>query len=422
MDSTLDFPKVYNEFYVTIQSDKSPLNYPNNSSADFSNILQNPVDLRDGDYLVGLSEIFYYSQGRISAANLPPHVVVVNEENSAANPKTFFRPGNKSDNVIQTFKTVRNFLRYQRQDALITNWFAALSNHLEESQLGADVRVEVSSYYALLSGRHTIIELIDKDNYYYLELPPELAKVLGFDSTTTFVANTKFTSENVQDEDEFEKLPPDYIASFALVHVLKQDLEIEEPDEMEHEALTISIALAFLNGKVKVTFVMVDEDSIKVFIEEEGHFAFVLPDPVCKAFGIPAGKVFRDKKSVIRLPPILEQQSAAASASASASEGHATRQTNRVDWNFDRVFVHTDIMEPMCYGGDLEPLLRIVPKPITPMDTGERHLIFHPVYYFPVKKQIFTSVSIKLLNEDGETLPTVLTHPSTVTLHIKRQF
>lgn len=408
MESALDFHK---EFYITLQSDKSLSHYPSNTSSDFKNQLPRPINLKNDDYVVGISEIFYFAKGHVNLSDSGA-ADTTSQAASSNGPKLFFDPKKKGDNIVKTFKTsISTFNQSKKRGDIWINWFTEFSMTLDNN---AEVHVELSKYYSLVSRKpYTVIKLVDPLEEYIMTLPPDTATVFGF-TTTNFLPNKEYTSEEEQDINVFDALRDGHVLSIHVKKILTTEVEIEEPEDGDREALLENIVFALNAAKFKTGFLMMDDDTLDVVIYDEG-VALQMPPPVCKVLGIPDGTIFREKTTRIRLPPFFETETSTTAPQTTVRQG-------RVDWNFDRVLVLTDVMEPTVFADELEPLIRIIQKPLTRIEVGERHLTFSPVYYFPVRRQIFTSMSIRLLDDKGKHLPVLQTHPTTVILHFKRRY
>ena len=72
-------------------------------------------------------------------------------------------------------------------------------------------------------------------------------------------------------------------------------------------------------------------------------------------------------------------------------------------FNVERIFVHIDLVDDILFGDKNDTVVRII-STMDPNKLYDLHSIFPTPYYFPLKKQIIQKISVRLTDENGETL------------------
>ena len=82
------------------------------------------------------------------------------------------------------------------------------------------------------------------------------------------------------------------------------------------------------------------------------------------------------------------------------------------------IFLYTDIIRPQFVGDTMTRLLRVLPPNI-----ASDHQIFSSLYYIPIEKVHFASITISFCSKTGKRYPFPASeHPSIVVLHFRRVY
>lgn len=210
-----------------------------------------------------------------------------------------------------------------------------------------------------------------------------------------------YTSPNVQSDEVFEKIPMSTLIKITFSKIITHKLFVKEPDEYSREILIENIALEFAAQNIKVYLAMIDDNSLTVNIMEK-NMTISMGSTINELLGLDSNFVFRDQKTDLNLPIWT-----------------SSTESNQSISSKSRVLILSDVMESQIYGDSFKTILRILPNADATINT-DRHLIFHPVFYFPVRSGQVKSIRITLATDRNEILKT-LEFPTVVVLHFKKQ-
>lgn len=359
-------------FFVTLRSDHS-LEYHDNTSVNFTNVLYKPLRLPDNSYQVALSEIFM-------------------EESVYVKPTSdeFFLPG--VDNNIKVWDYTGTFTQFPKNTNDLSTWMERLTETYGIlSLLTTETSLKLELVKDLATGEDKAkLTFVDPNDTYVLEFSPrKYADMLGFTNST--FSRGDHVSENPIDYSKFNEIPVNDKIKVICINKTPVLIPISQPSTKTVSALIAKIVVAFAKNKIKVRMPRVREGHIVVHLDQK-NTKFQLPPVVNQALGLADDFIFEN--------PVTEIKVA---------------QNNLVEIS-NQVLVETSIITEQYYGSKCRNILRIFPRPTK----GVHHFNFKPLFFCDLNSTEIKEININLTAENHRLLSPAET-PTTVVLLFRRK-
>lgn len=356
-------------FYITLVSNESIKYFPLNSPKNFTNILASDISLK-GDYEVALSTLIFdqntteISEKTIDLSADNKILVRIPEEikyNFILNsPGDSYLADETILNVIR-----ENFMKASKYVTLLTDY---------NSDGEARLKIKVLPSHAGL-----------------VVLDGELALAMGF------TQQVFKTGEQIA-EKSFDIKRTDKTKQQTFIKIIKfekKELSVGEPSDMSIDSIAEIIVDAFEEAK-KPVLVTADsnEDFLSIQYDEE-YMTFTLPSPICNYLKIDPNTVFEKGTSIINVQHLKQR----------VGNNHILCLSNIVDGQY--------------YGGQILPILRIVPLRTDIKGTVIEN--FQPLFYVPVTQKHLKEINLKFSNIDFEKVVVGENKNLTAVLHFRRK-
>ena len=424
------------DFLITVISNHSMDYFPNNSSAEFKNMLYRPKKLPLDEFEVGITDIFY---------QLDPFRSTNETQDDQVQEKHFGY--SQGDNLLRIEKRYVNEYKTRKRSERLADWFKELQQFFDINR--SAVQITFDTFFTDTGeGPYTVLTVEDKRKHYHAEILPQFAEVLGFEGQLSFNVG-KHVSKQVQDEEKFKKIPISEQFVLKLTLLETPAVAVQEPEEYNNAPELIENCFEAIKSlKYKVTMPLDLQNNLRVSIQEE-NLRFRLPKAVNQRLGLADDFVFSEQVTTVPVPKdppaketggwfgtlrnLLPTATIEEKGPEAAKPAEPVKQTEPIKATigpsiivpqttdipaYVQISVCSDIVEPGFYGcitrRELGTFLHD-----TSISTM-RHVKFNPVYHKALSTANLSSIEILLVDENFEKIP-VSDTPTKITLQFRRK-
>lgn len=359
-----DYNKMPAYINLYASSDSSLQYHYENKGNSFTVELVQPIE--SDHYVIGLKEIYY---GDSFENPSETETTTTTTENPIT---LWFRENTQKEDSVK-LRMQNELLNETRMNGLnFTEFLIQLDKDLTLKLPKVKIKSQIKDN---IKRTILIFEDFTGDNY-VLEMQPELAEILGFQSTQFNPG--KYTSPNTQNQEAFTKynhLPNLWIRIYKFTES-EMTIGANDDDTLDDVLTKISDKLKIIN--FFVSFV-VSPDGRTLYVEiDTPRLSFQLPNYINTAIGKTERYFFSGNESIVL--PIIKPEN-----------------------EFDFINVICNLTELSQCGSNQKQVLRIFERKY---GINKRHVVqFSPVQYFPLRRQLINNLQIKLETDSGDLIP-----------------